>query len=77
MAELDGVVHQIVEYLLDLYHVRVHIHGISGEDQLDGDQLLAACSLEGHCRVFDHLVDVKAAAVEYHALRRQVVEREQ
>ena len=77
MAELDGVIHEIVEYLLDFDHVRVDVHLVSGEDKLNGNQPLAAGSLKGHCRVFDDLVDVKIAPVENHALGRQVVEREQ
>lgn len=77
MAEFDGVVHQIVEHLLDFYHIRVHVHFVSSEDELDGDQFFAAGSLEGHRRVFDDLIDVEVASVQNHALGSQVVEREQ
>lgn len=77
MAEFDGVVHQIVEHLLDLHHVCIHIHLVSCQDQIDGYHLLAACSLEGHCRIFDDLINVKYAPVKDQPLCREVVEREQ
>ena len=77
MAELDGVVHKVVEHLLYLDHIRIDVHLIACEDKLNGDQPFTAGSLEGHCCIFDDLVQVKGALVENHALGGEVVEREQ
>lgn len=77
MAELDGVVHEVVEHLLYLDHIRIDVHLIACEDKLNGDQPFTAGSLEGHCCIFDNLVQVKGALVENHALGGEVVEREQ
>ena len=40
VAELNGVIHEIIEYLLDLAHICMDIHFIAGKDHLKAIDLL-------------------------------------
>ena len=63
MAEFDGVVDQIVHYLLNLSQIGVDHLNIVGEGQIKIDVFLLARSLEGSRRVLNHPVDIKIRAV--------------
>lgn len=59
MAELDGIVDQVVEHLLDLSKIRVdHGDGLR-ERQVQHQVLGVAGALEGGGRILDNPVDVK------------------
>ena len=42
VGKFDGIVHQVVEYLLYFAHIRVHGKLFAGKDKLNGDMLLLA-----------------------------------
>ena len=77
VAELDRIVQQVVEHLLDFFHIGVDVHGLAGEDHLYGDGLLAACPLEGGCGAADDGVDVEIRPLQKHPLGVQVVQGQQ
>ena len=68
MAELYGVVQKVIQNLLDFAHIRIHIHGIAGEDKLNGNFLFTAGALKGGSRIPDDFVDVKVGLVQKHSL---------
>ena len=74
MTEFDGVIQQIIEYLLDFIHVRHHIHLVAREHKLNADHFLTAGALEGGGDIADHGVNLKVCFIQHHALCIQVVE---
>ena len=62
MAELDGIVDQVVEHLLDLAQIRIDHLCVVGKSQIQNDVLRAAGSFKGCCGVFDDTVDIEIAA---------------
>ena len=59
VAELNGVIHEIIEYLLDLAHICMDIHFIAGKDHLDSNGFVMTGALKGTCSITDHLIDIK------------------
>lgn len=59
MGKFDGIVHQVVEYLLYFAHIRVYRKLFAGKDKLNGDMLLLAGALKGSRCIADDGVDVK------------------
>ena len=76
-AELDGVVNEVVEHLLDLAHVRVNGQGIPQQKQLNSDLFGTAGALEGGCRIFDYIVDIKFWQIQHTSLAVEVVQGQQ
>ena len=62
MAELDGIVDQVIKDLLDLSQIRVDHQYVVGEGQVQDDVPGAAGALKGGRRVLDDPVDVEIAA---------------
>ena len=77
MGKFDGIVHQVVEYLLYFAHIRVYRKLFAGKDKLNGDMLLLAGALKGSRCIADDGVDVKIRFFQNHALGVQVVQGEQ
>lgn len=77
VAELDRIVQQVVEHLLDFFHIRVHVHLVPGENHLDGDGLLPAGPLKGRGGAADDAVDVEIRPLQEHPLGVQVVQGQQ
>ena len=63
MAEFDGVIQQVIENLLDFFHIRIHVQFISGEHHFDDNGFLAAGALKGNCSGAEDAVDVEIRAV--------------
>ncbi len=61
-AEFNGVVDQIVEYLLDLTEIRIHHLDIRSEGEIENDILCIAGSFKGCRSIFNNAVDVEVAA---------------
>ena len=59
MAELDGIVDEVVENLLNLSKVRIHQSDIFGKCQVQDNIFSITGSLKGGGRVLDHPVHVK------------------
>ncbi len=59
VAELDGIVQEVIKDLLDLSQIRVDHQYVVGKGQVQDDVSGAAGSLEGGRRVLDHPVDVE------------------
>ena len=73
VAEFYGIVQQVIEHLLDFSHVRVYVHGISCQDQLDSQHFFAAGAFKGSGGGPYYLVDVKIRLVQQKPLGIQVV----
>ena len=73
VAEFDGIVEKVVQYLLDLPDISFDIKLVTGEDEFNGNHLLPAGAFKGGSRVTDDGVDVKAADIQEHSLRIQVI----
>ena len=63
-AELDGIVNEVVQYLLNLAHISSYEKGFLCQDQLKGDALLHTGSFKGKGSIFDNGVKIKAGHVE-------------
>ena len=61
-AEFNGVVDQIVEYLLDLTEICIHHLDIRSEGEIENDILCIAGSFKGCRSIFNNAVDVEVAA---------------
>ena len=61
-AEFNGVVDQIVEYLLDLIEICIHHLDIRSEGEIENDILCIAGSFKGCRSIFNNAVDVEVAA---------------
>ena len=59
VAELNGVVHEIIEYLLKSCHICMDIHFIAGQDHLNSNGFVMTGALKGTCSITDHLIDIK------------------
>ena len=59
VTELNGIVHEIIEYLLDLTHICMDIHFIAGQDHLNSNGFVMTGALKGTCSITDHLIDIK------------------
>ena len=77
VAELDGIVDQVVEDLLDLFPVRVHVQVAGGQNELNGNLPLCADALKGGGRVLDDLVYVENLLVQENVLCVKLVQRQQ
>ena len=60
-AEFDGVVDQVVEYLLDLTEVCIHHLDIRSEGEIENDILGIAGSFKGCRGIFNNAIDIKVA----------------
>ena len=74
MAEFDGVIQQIIKYLLNLIHVRDHIHLIAREHQLDTDRFLPAGAFKRSGYIADNGVDLEIRFIQHDTLGVQIVE---
>ncbi len=74
VAELDGIVQEVVENLLDFAHVCVDIQFCACEDKLDGDGLPAAGAFEGGGGAADDAVDLEICPIQEHSCGVQVVQ---
>lgn len=59
MAEFNGIVNKIIEYLLDFTHICVDHLDIIGKNQLKADAFFAAGTLKGSSSIFYDSVDIK------------------
>ena len=59
MAEFDGIVQQIVKYLLNLADICIYKHLISGKDQFNSNGLFPAGAFKGSDCITDNLIDIK------------------
>ena len=59
MAEFDGVVNQVVEYLLDFSHVGSDHQGLRVKNQFNADKLFLADTLESGRSISDDCVYIK------------------
>ena len=73
MAELDGVVQQIIQYLLDFSDIRIDVKFVSSQYQFNSDSLTLAGSLKGGRRVADDLIDVENVFIQQHTLSIQII----
>ena len=60
-AEFNGIVDQIVEYLLDLTEIRIHHLDIRSEGEIQNDILGIAGSFKGCRGIFNNAIDIKVA----------------
>ena len=77
VAELDGVVDEVVEHLLDLLPVRVHVEMAGSQEKLDGDPPLCTDPLKGGGRVLDDFVDVEDLLVQHQVPAVELVQGQQ
>ena len=76
VAELDGVIQQIIEYLLDLVHIGHHIHFIACQHQFDGDGFGTAGALKRGRHGADRRVNVEISFVQHDSLCIQIIKRQ-
>lgn len=74
VAEFDRIVNEVIEHLLDLAHVGGDVQLLIGQDQLEGDLLFEAGSLEGLDGHLDSVVDVEVGDVQHGTVRVEFVQ---
>ena len=74
MRKFHCVVHQIVQYLLDFAHIGGDQKLLPGKQQVEGDALFAAGTLEGKDGGPYHLIDIKIRDVEHDAVLSKPVQ---
>ena len=73
MAEFDGIVQKVVQYLLNFANVGIYQQFITCENQFDGDGFILAGSFKRSSRIADDFVDVKKAFIQHDSPSIQII----
>ena len=76
-AEFNGIVNEVIEYLLNLSHIGPHKQGLAGQQKFDGNPFLPAGALKGFGSAFYDTVDVKIRIIQLPSLFIQIVQSQE
>ena len=73
MAEFDGIIQEVIEYLLDSVVIGMDGKAFSGQHQFYADHFVRADDFKGNGGIADHFVDVKIRIFQKHSLCIEVI----
>ena len=75
-TELDCIVDQVIQNLLDLFHIGMYHQSFRFEMQFDRDHFLAADRLEIGYRIFDRAVDIEVFHMQRPSFGIEFIQRQ-